>query len=281
MTDQDTTEAGNASQSTRANEFGDLRKGTLRGIPFIVVRFVLLNLCRIFLRMRVEGAANVPRDGGLLVVSNHLHNADPVLICIACPRPVHFMAKVELMTVSVIGRVIRFAGAFAVDRGRADRVAIRRAMATLDQRIAVGVFPEGTRSRSRQIERVLAGAGLIALRGGSPIVPLAITGSERLPFNGSKSFARDAGSPLRGVTIRFGAPFTLPPMIDGKRTTPDMAIDLIMRRIAEMLPAGYRGIYSSSPTSNTTALASSSSSSAPSSSKGEPESGTTNAPSSS
>lgn len=278
MVDRGDRETGQRP-SARGDEFGNLRKGTLRGVPFVVARFVLLNLCRVILGLRVEGVENVPRTGGLLLLSNHLHNADPVLICIATPRPVHFMAKRELMSVPVIGRVIRFAGAFAVDRGRADRVAIRRAMATLDQGIAVGVFPEGTRSPSQQIERVLAGAGLIALKGGSPVVPLAITGSEHLPFNGSKSDRRGFGAVRRGVTIRFGAPFTVPPMVDGRRTTPDMAIDVIMLRIAAMLPERYRGIYSSAPRSSTTTLGSDSESS--SSSTSESVSGTTNAPSSS
>lgn len=277
MTDADVKPAETPS-SSRVNEFGDLRQGTLRGVPFVMARFVLLSLCRVVLRMRVEGISNVPKSGGLLVLSNHLHNADPVLICIASPRPVHFMAKQELMKIPVIGRVIRFAGAFAVDRGRADRAAIRRAIATLDQGIAVGVFPEGTRSRSQQIEKVLAGAGLIALKGESPIVPLAITGSERLPFNGSKSVSRNVSRARRGVTIRFGEPFTLPATVNGKRTTPDMAIDLIMRKIAEMLPESYRGIYSSSLSSSTSTLGSNSSSS---SSISGSVSGTTNAPSSS
>lgn len=278
MTDDGDQGKTGMSESSRDNEFGDLRKGTLRGIPFVAVRFVLLNLCRVVLRMRIEGVHNVPRNGGLLVLSNHLHNADPVLICIASPRPVHFMAKRELMTIPVIRWFVRISGAFPVDRGRADRAAIRRAMAKLDQGIAVGVFPEGTRSTSRQIEKVLAGAGLIALKGGSPIVPLAITGSERLPFNGSKSARRGGGKAQRGVTIRFGEPFTLSPMVNGTRTTPDMAIDIIMRRIAEMLPESYRGIYSSSPRSSTSTLGLNSSSS---SSTIHSVSGTTNAPSSS
>lgn len=279
MPDQDETKAQTPPPSRKDSEFGDLRKGTLRGIPFVFVRFVLLGVCRVMLGLRVEGIHNVPKSGGLLVLSNHLHNADPVLICIAAPRPIHFMAKQELMKIPVIGRIIRFAGAFAVDRGRADRAAIRRAIATLDQGIAVGVFPEGTRSITQRIEKVLAGAGLIALKGGSPIVPLAITGSERLPFNGSKSGEPGLNRSRRGVTIRFGEPFTMPPTVDGKRTSPDMAIDLIMHRIAELLPESYQGIYSSSLRSSTTTLGSNSSSS--SSSLGESVPGTTNAPSSS
>ena len=265
----------------RSGEFGDLRKGTLRGIPFVIARVILIVLCRIALGMRIEGAHNVPKSGGVLVLGNHLHNADPVLICIAMPRPIHFMAKKELMSVPVVSWFARLSGAFPVDRGRADRTAIRRALATLDQGIALGMFPEGTRSPSRQIERALAGAGLIALRGGAPIVPMAITGSEHLPFNGAKSGGRSAPGRRRGITIRFGEPIVVPVTVDGKRTTSDMAIDLVMHRVAVMLPESYRGVYSSSNKSSTSTLGSSSESSSPSSSKSDSDSGTTNAPSSS
>ena len=264
-------------------EFGDLRKGTLRGIPFIIARVVLIALCRVALGMRIEGVHNVPKSGGVLVLGNHLHNADPVLICIAMPRPIHFMAKKELLSVPVVSWFARLSGAFPVDRGRADRSAIRRAFATLNQGIALGMFPEGTRSPSRQIEKALPGAGLIALRGGAPIVPMAITGSEHLPFNGAKSGSRSATRRRRGIKIRFGEPIVVPLTIDGKRTTSDMAIDLIMRQVAAMLPESYRGVYSSADKSITSTLGSNSESSSSSSSppKSDSDSGTTNAPSSS
>ncbi len=220
--------------------------GKLRGRGFTVLRAVLLVLCRILFGMKVHGLNHVPADGPLIVVSNHLHNADPLLVCVACPRPLHFMAKKELMTVPVIGRIIRFGGGFPVDRGKADRQAILMADARLKQGIAVGMFPEGTRSVSRQIERALPGAGLIALRGNAPILPVAVVGSERIPFNGAKQFKgkRDAAAG-RGVTITFGEPFRLEPKPDGKRMTAVEAVNLAMQQVAAMLPEDYRGIYGS------------------------------------
>jgi 1-acyl-sn-glycerol-3-phosphate acyltransferase len=218
--------------------------GKLGGRGFVAARTVLLLLCRLLFGMRIHGLNNIPRDGGLLVVSNHLHNADPVLISVACTRPIHYMAKKELMSIPVIGKVIRFGGAFPVDRGKADRQAIQLAEANLKQGIAVGMFPEGTRSVSRQIERVLPGAGLIALRGNSPILPVAIVGSERLPFNGAKQMQRDGRrESMRGVTVTFGKPFTLEPNADGKRMSSDEAINAAMAQVAAMLPESYRGIY--------------------------------------
>ena len=233
------------SQRTPASPYGDVMAGKLRGRGFTALRAVLLVLCRILFGMKIHGLNNVPADGPLIVVSNHLHNADPLLVCVACPRPLHFMAKKELMSVPVIGRIIRFGGGFPVDRGKADRQAIQMAGEHVKQGVAVGMFPEGTRSISRTIERALPGAGLIALRGNAPILPVAIVGSERLPFNGAKQFKGGRNRPERrkGVTITFGEPFRLDLKPDGKRMSADEAANVAMERVAAMLPEEYRGIY--------------------------------------
>ncbi len=227
----------------------DLMEGKLQGRVFTSIRVILLLLFRILLGMKINGLNNVPRTGGVLVVSNHLHNADPVLISAAMPRPMHYMAKKELMSVPVIGKVIQFGGAFPVDRGKADRKAIQMATERLQQGIPVGMFPEGTRSVSRQIERALPGAGLIALRGTVPILPVANVGSERLPFNGSKQMHRGEGEDTGRwrVTITFGEPFTIPTAPDGKRLSSEEAINLAMEKVAAMLPESYRGIFGDRP----------------------------------
>jgi 1-acyl-sn-glycerol-3-phosphate acyltransferase len=234
--------------SAKRDEFGDLGKGTFRGRTFVVLRSILLNLCRVLIGMRIDGVARVPREGPLVVVSNHLHNADPVIVSIACPRPLHFMAKEELLTVPVIGRIIRLGGAFPIARGKADRRAIRMAVATLDQGIAVGMFPEGTRSKTWHMNKALTGAGLVAIMGRARIQPVAITGTEPLPFNGSKGrkpIQKDHFWQVRPrVTVTFGEPFDLPEHTeDGKRLTPEAATEIMMRRIAEILPETYRGYY--------------------------------------
>ena len=216
--------------------------GRMQGFAFNLIRIVLLALCRLVFRLKIEGLNNVPMQGGVLIVSNHLHNADPILISVACPRPVHYMAKKELMGIPVIGRIIRYGGAFPVDRGKADRQAIVQATERLQQGIAVGMFPEGTRSVSRHIDHVLPGAGLIALRGDVPILPTAIVGTERLPLNGDKQMHDDKRERWK-ATVTFGEPFRLELKPDGKRLSPEEAINLAMSRVAELLPPSYRGIY--------------------------------------
>lgn len=231
--------------SAQASGQVDVRAGTMRRFNFIWIRAVLYAIARLLTRMDVQGAQNVPREGGCIIVANHLHNLDPVLVSIACPRPLHYMAKAELFKVPVLRQLLHWTGNFPINRGKVDRTSIKRARATVEQGVALGIFPEGTRSTSMKIERVLPGAGLIATQGDVLVVPTAVTGTERLPFNGTKQ-RRGASMPdpgHKGVRIVFGEPFRIPAEIDGKRTNASAATDYMMKRVAAMLPAAYRGIY--------------------------------------
>ncbi len=221
-------------------EFGDLRRHTLRDWHFHAARGFFTGALWLLAGFRVTGVRNVPRSGPLIVVSNHLHNLDPLVVAVAIPRPVHFMAKVELFRVPVLGPLIRFVGAFPIERGQADRKAIRQAEETLAQGIALGIFPEGTRSVTAAMSKPLAGGALIALRSGAPILPVAVTGTEHLPFNGGKAPKRRF---RRAVRVTIGEPFTVARTVVGQRVTSEAATDLMMRRVADLLPEGYRGIY--------------------------------------
>lgn len=226
-------------------------EGTVRGVPFRMLRWPLLLLAKLLIGLRIEGIGNVPPDTGVLVVSNHLHNADPVLMAIAFPRPLHFMAKEELLRIPVLGWLLGKFGNFPVARGKSDRKAIRRAINTLEHDIAVGMFPEGTRSKSMALSRAHAGAGLVALQGNRPILPLAITGSERLPLNGKRPPHLMPTPGHRGVRIRIGMPFTLPDASSlGRRLTAADATEVIMQAISDLLPEDYRGVYRSAERSS-------------------------------
>ena len=223
-----------------------IEHGTIRGTPRRIVRKGVLGLFFLLFRMRLAEIDRVPRDGGVLVVANHIHNADPILLNAAYPRPIHFMAKKEAFQFPVLPWLLRWVGAFPVDRGKSDRWAIRRALAALDHGIAVAMFPEGTRSRVFALQRAHPGAGMLALTANVVVQPIAITGTERLPLNGAKGkargdLARDPGH--SGVRILFGEPFRIAREVDGKRVTAEQATDLIMIEIARMLPDDYRGMY--------------------------------------
>jgi 1-acyl-sn-glycerol-3-phosphate acyltransferase len=142
------------------------------------------------------------------------------------------MAKEEYFS-SKIAWLVRFLGAFPVKRGEADRQALRAAEEQLKKGNILVIFPEGTRSRTRTMAKAHPGMGMIALRSGVPVVPVAISGSERV----LKSFRPR-------VTISYGEPMVLTPK--GQKITRediDEATKLVMRKIASMLPPKYRGVY--------------------------------------
>ncbi|MBA2753593.1 MAG: 1-acyl-sn-glycerol-3-phosphate acyltransferase [Chloroflexia bacterium] len=216
----------------------DVRRGTLGRVGFLVVRRACYALLWVLLGLRVRGAERVPVQGAFILVANHLHNLDPIVVAASCPRSVHFMAKRELFGVPVVGRVIRRVGAFPVDRGRMDRSALRRAEATLAQGVGLGMFPEGSRSRTGALSVAMPGAGMLAIRSGVPIVPVAVTESDTLPLNG-----RGRGRYHRCVRVQIGDPFHLESPVDGSRLGAAEASEQMMRKVADLLPERYRGVY--------------------------------------
>lgn len=146
-----------------------------------VVRLLLVTLTH----WKADGRERVPREGPLIIVANHLSNADPgILAAGVLGRRIRFMAKIELFE-SKIGFLIRLYGAFPVRRFDADVGALLAAERTLRNGGVIGMFPEGSRSRNRLFGRPHPGTAMIALRSGATVLPCAIVGTEVLknPLN--------------------------------------------------------------------------------------------------
>jgi len=204
---------------------------------YYVGKLIMRMLLVLLTRWRVRGRDNVPSQGSLLIVANHLNLADPPLLGVSLGRKVIFMAKRELFYSRVIGYFIRGFGSFPVHRGQLDRKALRQAEQLLAQGLALVMFPEGKRSKSAQLEPGFSGSALIAWHSGAPILPVGISGTERI---------KGAGWLLRRpqITVNIGHPFYLPP-VSSKLTKLKLAehTDFIMERIAGLLPPEYRGNY--------------------------------------
>jgi 1-acyl-sn-glycerol-3-phosphate acyltransferase len=133
---------------------------------------------RWWFRLRIEGASNVPRSGPVVVAMNHESALDIPLIVVACPRRIVFMAKKELYKNAVVSWWLRVLGGFRVDRDRFDLGGLRVSLSVLRTGRVLGMYPEGTRSPGELLP-FLEGAAWVALLTGAPIVPCAISGTER------------------------------------------------------------------------------------------------------
>ena len=197
-----------------------------------LIRGLVRLIAAIIFDIQVVGRQNVPETGPLIIASNHLSWADVPLIPAFLKRKVVYMAKEETFH-GKMGWVVRFLGAFPVKRGEADRQSLRTAQEILTTGRVLSIFPEGTRSKIHSLGQAHAGTGMIALRSGAPVVPVAIYGSE-------KAFKKFRPR----ITIIFGKPMILKPK--GKKITRediDESTEHVMLRIASMLPPEYRGVY--------------------------------------
>ncbi len=190
-------------------------------------------------KFEIVGRENAPVEGPLIVASNHLNNADPAVISLALPRFPMFMAKREMITWPILGPAFRIFGAFPVRRGAGDLSAIRAATDVVNEGNMLVMFPEGTRSRTGGLTKGHPGTALIALRTGAPIIPVAVTGTEKITW--PWIFIKPLSIPHVKVTL--GEPFTLPPVEKIDSAAASEATKLIMRKIAELLPPEFRGVY--------------------------------------
>lgn len=134
---------------------------------------------------RYRNRASIPRAGGVLILSNHRADIDPIAVQMGCPRPIYFMAKSELFAMPLLGRVIRWFRAFPVKRGEPDRAAIKKAVALVQAGYVVGVFPEGQLTESGRLQPLKPGAALLVRLGGVPVLCCGLRGTDKVMPYGS------------------------------------------------------------------------------------------------
>jgi 1-acyl-sn-glycerol-3-phosphate acyltransferase len=209
------------------------REAIAYGMVRAAIRLAMLLLTR----TTVRGVAHLPREGGGIVVSNHIAAVDPALLVGALPRPIALMSKVENYR-GPLKLFMPLVGAFTVRRGAADRQALRTAERLLVHGRLLCLFPEGTRSVSGALGEAHGGAALLAIKSGAPIIPIALTGTERI-------FQR--GFPWVGlprVTVTIGESIVLPPPAGAiQRGDRERLTGEIMEQIAALLPPERRGAY--------------------------------------
>jgi 1-acyl-sn-glycerol-3-phosphate acyltransferase len=145
--------------------------------------FFARSLLNKFLKLKgfkIEGIENVPLEGPVIIACNHVSYWDPILVGCALPRQIFFMAKEELFQKPVLGFAIKKLGAFPVKRKQGDVSAIRKSLEILKGNKVLGIFPEGTRSKSGTIQEAMAGIALIMEKSKAPILPIKVYGAKGL-----------------------------------------------------------------------------------------------------
>lgn len=185
--------------------------------------------------LSVEGLEYFPKGGAVIVAANHVTNFDVFPMQISLPRPIFYMAKESLFKNPIAALALRNVGAFPVDRklGGKDEWAMDHARKVLDNGLTLGMFPEGTRSRGKGLGLAKTGAARFAIEKQVPVLPMAITGSDK--------FFREF--PKRNsVTVKM-----CPPLYPDPGETSLAFTDRIMFCMAANLPEEMRGVYADIP----------------------------------
>lgn len=199
----------------------------------------LARLCfNAFANYEVVGHEAIPPGGPLIVVSNHLSNADPAVVAASLTRRSFFFGKKELFTKWWASVMLRSWGVYPLDRDGRDTGVLLRMLRLLHEDKVITMFPEGARSLDAQLNKASPGTAYIALKSQAPILPIGIVGTEKI-----RGLWR-VGAPFCPIKVHIGDPFTLP-FIDGKpsRELLQHLVDTIMYRISALLPPEYRGYY--------------------------------------
>ncbi len=147
-------------------------------VVYWVARAILQPFFLVYFRMKRIGMEHVPKDGPVIIASNHRSFMDPWVIGMLLRRPVFYVAKTELFHNRLVAWLLSSLGAFPVDRGNGDRDAMGAARLILERGDVVVIFPEGTRIRPGALAQPKRGAGRLALETGAPVVPVSLIGTE-------------------------------------------------------------------------------------------------------
>jgi 1-acyl-sn-glycerol-3-phosphate acyltransferase len=206
-------------------------------VVYLIARLILKPLFLLVFRPHVSGKENVPVSGPFIIASNHLSFIDSMAIPLMSPRRVGYLAKSEYFTTPglkgwLTKTLFTALGALPVERQthRAAQAALDTAMTVLKAGGGFGVYPEGTRSKDGRLARGKTGVAWLALTADCPVVPVGITGTDRIQPIGARYWR-----PHR-FSVAFGKPLTFPEHRGqaGKGKARREVTDRIMAAVAEL-----------------------------------------------
>ncbi len=141
---------------------------------YVFFKYLLMPLFWLFYRPLIIGHENLFIRGKAIFVCNHISMADPIMLAMVSPRLIHYMAKAELFKNPVGNALLRLLLAFPVNRKQSDMASLKNAIRVLEKGKVFGIFPEGKRAVTDEMDVFEKGAAFLAIRSGAPVVPIYI-----------------------------------------------------------------------------------------------------------
>ncbi|ADH60915.1 1-acyl-sn-glycerol-3-phosphate acyltransferase [Thermoanaerobacter mathranii subsp. mathranii str. A3] len=190
---------------------------------YYIAKIIVRAIIKVIFKIEIKGLENIPKKGPVIICSNHISFLDPPVIGALLNRRIYFMAKEELFKNPFLRLLLGTGlGAFPVKRGTADLSAIKTALTYLKKGKAIGIFPEGTRSKTGQLQKAEPGVAMLAIKGNAPVVPIAIKGRYGL-------FSK--------IIINIGKPMNFDKYANSRLSSQQLFVigEEIMKEIAKLL----------------------------------------------
>ncbi|MDP9752092.1 lysophospholipid acyltransferase family protein [Thermoanaerobacter pentosaceus] len=190
---------------------------------YYIAKIIVRTIIKVIFKIEIKGLENIPKKGPVIICSNHISFLDPPVIGALLNRRIYFMAKEELFKNPFLKLLLGTGlGAFPVKRGTADLSAIKTALTYLKKGKAIGIFPEGTRSKTGQLQKAEPGVAMLAIKGNAPVVPIAIKGRYGL-------FSK--------IIINIGKPMNFDKYANSRLSSQQLFVigEEIMKEIAKLL----------------------------------------------
>lgn len=207
----------------------------------VLAKGIVKLVCKACLQVTVEGLENYPQQGPVLIVINHIGDADVPALFSVVPNLPDALGKIELYDVPLLGKLMDWYGVIWLHRGKPDKRALRAALDGLAEGRMIAIAPEGRYTLTGGLEEGNGGAAFLAYKSGASVLPIGVVGTENEKvYNNLKKLRR---SPVK---IKVGKMFRLNDQITVKQEAIPEGTRLIMQALAELLPPEYRGAYSAS-----------------------------------
>ncbi|MBU1146851.1 MAG: 1-acyl-sn-glycerol-3-phosphate acyltransferase [Candidatus Omnitrophica bacterium] len=184
---------------------------------------------KIFLRLKVFGRENFPKDGGVIVAPNHVSFLDPLIVGVAAPRKLNYLARSTLFRSKVFAKMLYWVNVSPIKREIGDANAFKLVLNRLRQQKPVLVFPEGTRSQDGDLQEPKSGIGFLQAVSGASILPCYVKGSR-------EAWPRHSKFPRCGhVSVHFGKSLRFDEKFSGSKKERYMYIAREVMRVIEEL----------------------------------------------